>query len=53
VGNINARYLQFFQAVVYTFLVINVEIGSALIDKEDSWLSIEGSRKHHSLFLPA
>jgi len=38
---INSRYLQFFEAIVYTFLVLNIEVRRAFIEKKYSWLSIE------------
>jgi hypothetical protein len=52
-GYINPRHLQFFETMVYTLLVLNIEIGSAFIEKKDSRLSIERSGEHHSLLLSA
>src|SRR6516162_10998702 len=53
VGHANACYLKPLEAIVDVYLVINVQMRRALVEKEDSWLSIECSREHHSLFLSA
>ena len=53
VGHANACHLETFEAIIDVFLVVNVEMRCALVQKEDSRLSIECSREHHSLLLPA
>ena len=53
VGHANARHLETFEAIIDVFLVVNVQMRRALVQKEDSRLSIECSREHHSLLLSA
>jgi hypothetical protein len=53
VSHANACHFETFEAIIDVFLVVNVEMRCALVQKEDSRLSIECSREHHSLLLPA
>jgi hypothetical protein len=52
-GHANASHLETFEAIIDVFLVVNVQMRRAFVQKEDSRLSIECSREHHSLLLSA
>jgi len=53
VGHANACHLEILEAVIDVFFVVNVQMRRALVQKEDSRLSIECSREHDSLLLSA
>ena len=50
VGHTDPRHLEVLEAIIDVFLVLNVQMCRALVQKEYSWLSIECSCEHHSLF---
>jgi len=53
VGHANARHLEAFEAIIDVLLVFHIQMRRALVQKKDSRLSIECSRKHYPLFLSA
>ena len=53
VSHANACHLEAFQAIIDVPLVFHIQMRRALVQKKDSRLSIECSRKHYPLFLPA
>jgi hypothetical protein len=49
VGYADARHLEVLEAIIDVFLVRNVQMCRALVQKEYSWLPIERSSEHYSL----